>query len=288
MSSKVIWGEMTWPEIGEASEQQRVVLLPVGVIEDHGLHLPVDVDVVLAETVCRRGAEAMPDRAIVAPTIAHGYTPHHMDFPGTITVSARVFIDYCLDVCKSIAYHGFTKVLVVNGHGGNVSALDMVAKIATLEAGVFCASVSHWALEPVKRTAQALSESPPAGGMVHADEYETSLYMAIRPELVQMEKAVQEIGIPESRYFWVDLINSGDRFTSAGFMEPWSAYTKSGVIGNPQAASREKGERLLMAAVEGLVELVDEMRERPLATGQDRHGRSSSRIVKRDPRVAPW
>jgi creatinine amidohydrolase len=287
-SARYLWGEMTWPEIRTAANLDRVVLLPAGVIEDHGPHLPVDTDVILAQGVCAAAAAEAPDRVVVAPPVVHGYSPHHMDFPGTITVRASVLIDYCLDVCKSIAYHGFSKILLVNGHGGNVSALDMVAKAATLESGAFVAFISHWALEPVRRLARDLLESPGAGGMVHADEFETSLYLALRPELVQMDKAVREIAMPPSRYFWVDLISPGDRITSAGFMEPWSAYTESGVIGDPTLASAAKGQRLLAAAATGLVELANEMRERPIAKATDHHGRDRSGLVRRYPRVSPW
>ena len=147
--------------------------------------------------------------------------------------------------------------------------------------------ISHWGLEPVKRLAAEILESPPAGGMVHADEFETSLYLALRGDLVQMERAVREIGIPPSRYFWVDLISGGDRVTAAGFMEPWSTYTKSGVIGDPTLATREKGERLLAAAVEGLVELVREIEQRPLPRPEDHHGRERSGLARSAPSIDP-
>jgi creatinine amidohydrolase len=283
IDGKFLWGRMTWPEIRAAAKGDRVVLLPVGVIEDHGPHLPLDTDVVLAEGVCRAAAERMTDRVLVAPTVIHGYSPHHMDFPGTITVRGSVFVDYVVDICKSIAYHGFNRILIVNGHGGNVSGLDMAAKAATLSTRSFVAMISHWDLEPVKRMGPTLLESPPAGGMVHADEFETSLYLALSPEDVQMERAVREIGMPPSRYFWVDLISAGDRVTSAGFMERWSAYTESSVIGDPTLASVEKGKQLLDAAAEGLLELVDEIRRRPIGEGRDHHGDGH-----RELEIEPW
>ena len=288
MSAKFLWGEMTWPEIREASEQQRVVLLPVGVIEQHGYHLPTQVDTFLADQICRLAAAEMADRAIVVPPIAHGFVPHHMDFPGTITVRAQVFIDYVVDVCKSIVSHGFTKLLIFNGHGGNTSVLDVAAKVVTLDTGGFCAFISHWELEPVKRAMAEIRESPPAGGTLHADEYETSVYLAIDEAGVQMNKAVCEYRVPDSRYFWIDMFGGGDRITSARFIEPWSSFTESGVAGDPTLATRDKGEHLVRAAVRGLVDLVSEMRERPTARPVDRHGRETSRIVGDDWRVGPW
>jgi creatinine amidohydrolase len=288
VTDKYLWGQMTWPEIQEAAEQERVVLLPVGVIEQHGYHLPTQVDTFLADRICGLAAARMPDRAIVVPPVTHGYVPHHMDFPGTITVRGQVFIDYVVDVCKSIVSHGFQKLLILNGHGGNTSVLDLAAKITTLDTGAFCAFISHWELEPVKRTMAELRESPPAGGTLHADEYETSVYLAIDEDGVQMDKAVSEYEVPDSRYFWIDMFGGGDRITSARFIQPWSSFTKSGVAGDATVATKEKGERLLEAAVGGLVDLVGEMRERPIRKGVDHHGRERSDVVGDDWRVGPW
>jgi creatinine amidohydrolase len=288
MSKKFLWGEMTWPEIQQAADEERVVLLPVGVIEQHGYHLPTQVDTYLAASICARAAAAMPERAIVVPPVVHGFVPHHMDFPGTITVRGQVFIDYVVDVCKSIVSHGFTKLLILNGHGGNTSVLDLAAKIVTLDTGAFCAFISHWELEPVKRTMAEVRESPPAGGPLHADEYETSVYLAIDPDGVQMDKAVSEYEVPESRYFWMDMFGGGDRITAARFIQPWSSFTQSGVAGDATVATQEKGERLLAAAIEGLVELVGEIRARPIRAAVDRHGRDRSEIVGDDSRVGPW
>lgn len=288
MSEKFLWGEMTWPQINQAAQDQRVALLPVGVIEQHGYHLPTQVDTFLADSLCRRAAAEMPERAIVVPPVVHGFVPHHMDFPGTITVRAPVFIDYCVDVCKSIVSHGFEKLLIVNGHGGNTSVLDLAAKIVTLDSGAFCAFISHWELEPVMRVMAEIRESPPAGGTLHADEYETSLYLAIDADGVNMDEAVREFEVPESRYFWIDMFGGGDRTTAAHFIQPWSSFTESGVAGDPTVATREKGERLVAAAVDGLVELVDEIRARPIPAAIDRHGREQSDVVAKQRRVGPW
>jgi creatinine amidohydrolase len=279
---------MTWPEVAEAAEQGRVVLIPVGVVEQHGYHLPTQTDVFLAEAIARRAAERAPDRTIVLPPIVHGFVPHHMDFPGTITVRAPVFVDYCVDVCTSVVAHGFSKLLFVNGHGGNISALDLAAKSVTLETGAFCASISHFELEPVKHAVAELKSSPNAGGMLHADEYETSLYLAVDEQAVQMDKAVSEYEVPESRYFWVDQFGGDGRITSAKWIQPWSAFTDSGVAGDATAATREKGERWLAAAIEGLVELVAELHAREIRPAKDKHGRASSDVVANNRRVGPW
>jgi creatinine amidohydrolase len=285
---KTAWGEMTWPEVREAAAQGRVVLIPVGVIEQHGYHLPTQTDTFLADTIARRAAARAPERTVVLPPIVHGFVPHHMDFPGTITVRAPVLIDYCVDICTSIVAHGFRKLLFLNGHGGNIPALDLAAKTVTLDTGAFCASISHFELEPVKRAVADLKSSPNAGGMLHADEYETSLYLAVDEGGVQMDKAVSEYEIPESRYFWVDQFGGDGRITAARWIQPWSAFTQSGVAGDATAATREKGERWLEAAVAGLVELVAELHARELRAASDRHGRADSEVVGSKSRVGPW
>src|SRR5579872_4348172 len=105
MTEPYRYGEMTWPQIKAAAAQKRVVVIPVATIEDHGLHLPVDTDVRLCYAACERAVAQAADRALLIPPINHGYSPHHMDFPGPITIAAETFIRYGLDVCKSLVAH---------------------------------------------------------------------------------------------------------------------------------------------------------------------------------------
>lgn len=269
---KTLWGEMTWPEIQAAAKQQRVVILPVGVTEQHGRHLPTNADYLVPETLATRVAERIPDRCLVAPSINHGFTAHNMDWPGGISVSGRVFIDYVADVCRSIVHNGFDKVLVLNGHGGNIAFLEVAIRLAALETGAFIGLISHWQLEPFKRSAARVRESPAPSGF-HACELETSLYLAIRPELVQMEQRDRNVGLNDSRYFWIDTGGGGDRTTTAGFIEPFSAYTESGTMGDATLATAAKGAELLEAALQGLRELVLEVHARPLREAIDHHER---------------
>ena len=110
---------MTWPEVKAAAARPCVAIVPIATLEDHGLHLPIDTDLLLCASVCELAAARAPDRIVLVPPINHGYTPHHMDFPGAITIGAHTLIDYGLDVCKSLAHHGFERILIVNGHGSN-------------------------------------------------------------------------------------------------------------------------------------------------------------------------
>lgn len=268
MAEKYRYGEMTWLEIKAAAARPCVALVPIATLEDHGPHLPIDTDLLLCASVCELAGARAGGRAVVVPAINHGYTPHHMDFPGAITIGAHTLIDYGLDVCKSLAHHGFRRILIVNGHGSNAPFADIIARLTVVQTGALAAAVNYWAAPGVATIAGALRESEPVGGMNHACEFETSLYLALRPDLVDMRKAVRELGHRPSKNYWTDLI-AGDG--PLAMMEHWSQLSESGVMGDPTKATAEKGRALLDAAAGGIVELVEEMLARESAPRRDRH-----------------
>lgn len=262
------YGEMTWSQIRDAAAQQRVAIVPVATIEDHGLHLPVDTDIRLCEAACERAVAKIPTKAILVPPVIHGYSPHHMDFPGPITIGWDTFIRYVLDVCKSLVAHGFKRILIVNGHGSNTPFVDIIARLTVVETGALAAAVNYWNAPGVHEVAEALRESDKVGGMNHACEFETSIYLALRPDLVDMSKAVRELSHHPTKNYWTDLVG-GDG--PLAMMEHWSALSNSGVMGDPTKASAAKGEKLLEAAANGLVELIEEIRDRRPAHRTDHH-----------------
>jgi len=127
------YAELTWPEVAEWAGRDPVLVIPVATLEDHGYHLPIDTDVVIAETLAERAVTARPGRALLLPTVTHGYTPHHMDFPGPITIGWKTFVDHLVDIGRSVLHHGFRRILFVNGHGSNVPLVDMAARLIMLE-----------------------------------------------------------------------------------------------------------------------------------------------------------
>jgi creatinine amidohydrolase len=266
------YAEMTWPECKDAADRGCVAVLPTGTYEDHGYHLPIDVDVLLSTTICDRAVARIPDEAVLIPPVTHGYSPHHMDFPGNITISWQTFVNYVKDVCLSLAAHGFNRILIVNGHGSNTPLVEMAARLAIVETDgrTLCASVNHWGLRQAREATRSVRESD-FGGMSHACELETSLYLAIQPELVQMEKAVDERSpLPPS--FQTDL-NLGKRADGAiaTLMPFWSTMSESGVRGDATKATREKGEIILEAAIEGLIELIRELKATEIRPRCDKH-----------------
>ena len=269
---KYRFAEMIWHEIRAAAQQDRVAVLPVATYEDHGPHLPVDVDVVLCTQICERAVNQIPSEAVLVPPVSHGYSPHHMDFHGTLTIDWDVFIRYVKNVCDSLAHHGFKRILIVNGHGSNTSPLDLAARLSIIESEgkILCASVNHWGLGRLKEAGKELRDSE-IGGTSHAGEYETSLYLALKPELVEMDKAVDERS-PLSSSFQFDLLAGGIPGSASASLRPyWSALTASGIMGDATKATREKGEKFLEAAVEGLVDLIRELKSNPIPARRDQH-----------------
>ncbi len=264
------YAEMTWPACREAALSGRVAVLPVATYEDHGYHLPIDTDVRLCTGICERAVARIPDEALLIPPVTHGYSPHHMDFPGTITIRWDTFINYVRDVCVSVAHHGFTHILIVNGHGSNTAPLEMAARLTILETEgkALCASVNHWGVRKVKDVGNVVRSSD-FGGSSHAGEYETSLYLALAEDLVQMDKATDErTTLPPS--FQTDLLMGNRSDGSVAHLMPyWSSMSVSGVRGDATVASRAKGEKFLAAAVEGLVELIREFRTVEITPRQD-------------------
>jgi len=265
MAKKYFYGEMAWPEIRDAAKEDRVALVPVATIEDHGPHLPVDTDNVLCWEVCKRAGALVPDEAIVVPPILHGYSPHHMDFPGPITIAPQTFISYVLDVGKSLAHHGFRRILIVNGHGSNTHLVDNAARLVIIETDgrVLCSGFFYWSLARFAEVAgQVLEEEPNTGG--HADEMETSMYLAIKPELVDMSKAPKELRSPS--------ISLAPGLVGPIHIWPyWSTHTQSGIMGDATLASKEKGEKLLEAAAAGLADVVKEFRKKEIPKRVDHH-----------------
>ncbi|MCD6351039.1 MAG: creatininase family protein, partial [Armatimonadetes bacterium] len=124
---RLLWGENTWPELRQAAEEGYLVLLPAGAIEQHGPMLPVDTDARLAERWAREGAtrarEKYGVKALVLPTLAYGQSCHHMNFAGTISLSFPTYLAVLHDLLREVVRHGFRKIVIINGNGGNEAVL---------------------------------------------------------------------------------------------------------------------------------------------------------------------
>ena len=256
---KIYYNELTWPEINTAIGAGKVLLLPVGSTEQHGHHLPLDVDNFLARSICETAARLAPREALVMPTIPYGYNEHALDFPGTIHITYEHFIEYCLDVCKSAAYAGFDRIVIVDGHGSNEHLCEFIARRTTLETDAICASVmwTNLAIESFERVRESGH-----GGAAHACELETSAYLYLDPSKVKMDLAQDHFGGAAG--------HEGSKFLHVDLTKGWgpvkvvrwtSTATPTGVSGAPTLATAEKGKAIVNAAGENLLAFVREFRQ---------------------------
>ena len=246
---KHLYAQMTWEEVNEAVLAKRVVLIPVAAIEQHGYHLPIDMDNLAVEAVCGEAARRVPDLLLAIPPIHYGYNEHNMDFPGTVSVTMEHFLHYCYDVGASMARQGFQRIVFVNGHGSNAMLLNLTARKLTMETDAAVAALSHWSL--AKPEVDRLRQSDFPGGMAHAGEFETSLYLHLRPELVKIDRMVDEYEhrpIPQS---WSDLFGEGP----VHFVDHYSRNDHSGVAGAATLATAEKGHAFFECEVNALIQL---------------------------------
>lgn len=266
MLTKYRYEEFTWPEIRTAVAQQRVAVIPVGTVEQHGPHLPLVTDVLTATEMSRRAVERIPQEAVILPSVFYAFNEHHLDFPGTIAVEGSTFVSYVTDIGKSLAHHGFRKILLVNGHGSNVPFLDIVARNVTNSTDSICAMVPWWSLVP-KALLTELRESEVPGGMAHGCELETSVLLYLRGDLVQMDKAEKDINFQKSDFFYWDLQVSSPVF----FQEWFSRYSKTGTVGDPTKATLAKGQRFVEAVIEQMIALIRDFRAREIRPRVDHH-----------------
>jgi creatinine amidohydrolase len=257
------YDELTWQDVQEAVATDPVLVIPVGTTEQHGPHLPLSVDTICASEIASAAVGHSYPSALLLPTVAYAFNQNQMDFPATISIDMEVFVSYMACIGRSLAKHGFRHVLFVNGHGSNIPFLDAAARRVNNETECLCAVVTWWML--LRPDDLAWRESRHPGGMGHACELETSMILHLRPELVEMEKAVDDIGTPMSEHFWFDLTGSGP----VSLTEYYSRHSTSGVSGEPTFARPEKGAAAFAAAVRGLVAVIEEFQARPVLPLQE-------------------
>jgi creatinine amidohydrolase len=245
---------MTWQEVNEAVLARRLILIPVAAIEQHGPHLPVDTDNVIGSYYCDEAAKRRPDLLVSTPCIEYGYNEHNMDFPGTISIRPETLLHYYFDVGESYARQGFDRILYVNNHGGNAQVVNLAARMVVTHTPAIAAAIDSWQL--AKDAIVHLRESR-QGGMSHACEYETSVYLYVRPDLVQEDKIADEY--PPGRvegWHWIDMVDGAP----LQMTDIYSRNTLSGVEGAPSLASKQKGREFAETAIRNLIRLAEGFR----------------------------
>jgi creatinine amidohydrolase len=240
---EIAWARLTAAEIQARATATAVALIPVASIEQHGPHLATGVDMVLATEVAERTARRMHQGgtpALVLPCLWTGLAEHHMAFGGTVTLELATFMALVGNVARSVARHGFRRIALINGHGGNTEAIASSAIELTRGLGVPVVGLTYWHANA--DSFGAILEAQP--NVMHACEAETSMMMALQPGSVRADRIAAAVprrfappappGFKRSRAF--------------------ELMTDTGVIGDPRSASAAKGERLLEAAAARLAE----------------------------------
>jgi len=242
--------ELTWLDVKEFLATHNIVVVPVGSCEQHGPHLPIDTDAYDAFWLSLKAAEKA-QCVLVAPPIYYGVSSHHMDFPGTVTVTPHTLEQLAYEVAYSLIKHGFKKILFENGHGGNTPALESAAQRIKADTNAFVA------IDTVSLIPDFLGKFIETPYDAHAGEFETSTTLANRENFVVKERIKKpRITLPKSKYTKIGLKETGPKVS-------WSFRTKeiseTGVIGDPTKASKEKGEAAWKLAIERLTDLLTEL-----------------------------
>lgn len=248
------WGEMRWPEMKVVDRSKVVAIIPIGSMEQHGPHLPLEVDAHVVSRLAEDLEKEMPE-VMLLPPVWTGVSAHHMDFPGTVTLRPRVFIDLVRDICTSLLHHGFSRIVLLNGHGGNRSSLEVLGQELYSEIGLSINVIVYWDLVPDLVKSMKKSSSK---GMGHSGELETSLMLYLAPHLVS-RKDIPE-GLPRAK-------EDGEKGLSlTGRVKRYvniKEYSEIGVDGNPGAASLEDGERFYRSVLVELHKVVGDLRALP-------------------------
>lgn len=251
----MVFQAMTRPEL-DAVDKHALVILPVGSMEQHGPHLPVDTDTRLVTAVCQALERRLPGQTMLAPTVWLGHSPHHLSFGGTISLHHETCARVLTEVIENFYLMGYRKLLMVNGHGGNALPMAMALQEAKLRMPEMMAlACPYW--EMARDEILALREGG-SYAMGHACELETSLYLYLAEDSVRIDKIRDAGDAEESGFFGMGMFNGGPVSYVADFKE----FTDTGVFGRPTLASAEKGERMFAAIVGGLERFVRDIHSR--------------------------
>ena len=265
----MILDEMSWPEI-ESLDDDAVAVLPIAATEQHGHHLPLQVDRRITQELARRLEAERTDWLVVAPTLWAGASDHHLAFPGTMSVPNGVYIDLLTALVDSLLNAGFRRIVLLNGHGGNTVGMQE-ALVRTRhrlggDAHVHLAGCTYWMVAGDRMAREAGMTTP---NITHACEYETSMMLHLAGDLVHVDRAVA--GHPElpSNYFDVGFHRPSSVFAAFN-MDQLTAGC--GAMGEPEHATAEKGAKLLDVVADEVGRFLDEFRQWPFVPGrgQDR------------------
>ena len=266
-----------WADLGTRDFAQRkasrlaaqtVAVLPVAAIEQHGPHLPLSVDATLLQGVIDAALPLLPADlpVLFLPPQNVGLSPEHIRYPGTLTLSPATIIALWTELGECVARAGVKKLLLFNGHGGQVSVMDIVARELRTRCDLLVYSASWFSLPLPEAVAGQFSAHEHRFG-IHAGEIETSMMLHLAPATVHMEHAQDFRSTSQDRSERYAILGNGK---SAKLGWQMQDYHPAGAVGNAAAASAGKGQALVEAAATQLVALLKEMADLPLDTLRDK------------------
>jgi creatinine amidohydrolase len=244
---------LTSPEARDALAGAQLALMAVGSCEQHGPHMTLDSDSAIAEAFARRLGDDLGPSAVLLPSLGYGLSEHHMGFPGTITLRPGTFTGFLADVVESLVHWGLRRLLIINGHGGNIDAIRLAARAARREHGALVASVM-WAQIAADEIARR-TQSPRYG---HACEIETSMAMAIAPASVHADRIAEPRPTGRNDPLTDPPAARVDRVT---WFQEW---TENGALGDARLASLELGQAVVAVAYERALSFARQLAEETL------------------------
>lgn len=248
----MIWSQLTSPEIA-ALNRAAVVVLPLAATEQHGPHLPLATDLLIAEGICHALHQALPKLVLILPCPPVGYSAHHRGFAGTLSVPHEVLINYAAGMAESVIADGFKSLLILNAHGGNVALGGvLLEQLGERNPGAQIVFASWW--QAAAGALRGITASGP-GGTGHACEFETSLLLYLHPELVHRAEIAPGTNQPTHAWAETNMLHG----SSARLQRNFSQMTTNGVFGDPTLASPEKGKAILDVVVASLSTMVGDL-----------------------------
>ncbi len=244
---------LTSPEVRAAAPAVRVIVIPLGSFEQHGPHLPLTTDTDLVTAVARAVEQKLSETVLLSPTLPFGHSTHHLRFPGTLSIRQMPYIQALIALAESVVAIGGTRLLFLNGHGGNgVPAQAALREIKSQFPALKTAFASYWTLGA--KTLREVRESQ-IGGCGHACEFETSLMLHLHPEKVNMALAKNDgcrlTGDPYRQ-------NDMQYARPAYFVSEFHEVTDNGVVGQPELATAEKGKKFFEGIVPAVAAFVED------------------------------
>ncbi len=262
------WSDLTTTDFGLLDAARTVAVLPVAATEQHGPHLPLSVDTDLVNGIVEAALEQLAADlpVLFLPTMTVGFSPEHARFAGTLTLKSETVIRLWTEIGESVAASGVKKLVLFNAHGGQVGVMDLVARDLRARLGLLVYSVSWFNLPMVDaqgREMAALFSAAEHRFGIHAGDIETSMMLALRPDLVRMPHAQDFHSTAQDRAAAFPILGNG-RSAKLGWQ--MQDYNPAGAVGDAAAATADKGRAVIDAAGHQLARLLQEVSLLPLST----------------------